>query len=40
MTTTTIALIIAALVVGGAVFIWFILRGEKTEQSGRDINTQ
>ena len=40
MTTTTIALIIAALVVGGAVFIWFILRGEKTEQSGRDIDTQ
>lgn len=40
MTTTTIALIIAALVFGGAVFIWFILRGEKTEQSGRDIDTQ
>ena len=40
MTTTTIALIIAALVVGGAVFIWFILRSEKTEQSGRDIDTQ
>ena len=40
MTTTTIALIIAALVVGGAVFIWFILRSKKTEQSGRDIDTQ
>jgi hypothetical protein len=38
MTTTTIALIIAALVVGGVVFIWFILRGEKDVQSGREID--
>ncbi len=36
MTTTTIALIIAALVVGGAVFIWFILRGDKSVQTGRE----
>lgn len=40
MTTTTIALIIAALVVGGIVFIWFILRGEKDVQSGREIDDQ
>ena len=38
MTTTTIALIIAALVVAGAVFIWYILRGEKKVQSGREID--
>ena len=40
MTTATIALIIAALVVAGGVFIWFILRGEKSVQSGRDIDDQ
>lgn len=40
MTTTTIALIIAALVVGGAIFIWFIFRGEKDVQSGREIDDQ
>ncbi len=40
MTTATIALIIAALVAGGGLFIWFILRGEKTVQSGRDIEDQ
>ena len=38
MTTTTIALIIAALVVGGAVFIWFIFKGEKNVQTGREID--
>ncbi len=40
MTTATIALIIAALVAGGGAFIWFILRGDKTVQSGRDIDDQ
>ena len=40
MTTATIALIIAALVAGGGVFIWLILRGDKTVQSGRDIDNQ
>ncbi len=40
MTTATIALIIAALVAAGGVFIWFILRGEKSVQSGRDIDDQ
>lgn len=40
MTTATIALIIAALVVAGGVFIWYILRGEKSVQSGRDIDDQ
>ena len=38
MTTTVIALIIAVFVVVGAVFIWFILKGEKTVQSGREID--
>jgi hypothetical protein len=40
MTTTTIALIIAVLVVGGGIFIWFILKGEKKVQSGREIDDQ
>ncbi len=40
MTTATIALIIAALVVAGGIFIWYILRGEKSVQSGRDIDDQ
>lgn len=40
MTTATIALIIAALVAGGGLFIWFILRGDKKVQSGRDIDDQ
>ncbi len=40
MTTTTIALIIAALVVGAVIFIWFILRGDKDVQSGREIDDE
>jgi hypothetical protein len=40
MTTTTIALIIAALVVGAVIFIWFLFRGDKEVQSGREIDDE
>ena len=40
MTTITVAIIIVALCVAGGIFIWYILRNEKTVQSGRDIDDQ
>ena len=38
MTTITVAIIIVALCVAGGIFIWYILRNDKTVQSGRDID--
>ena len=40
MTTITVAIIIVAICVVGGIFIWYILRNEKTVQSGRDIDDQ
>jgi hypothetical protein len=40
MTFTIVAIIIALLIVGGGVLIWFILKGEKPQQTGNDAEAE
>lgn len=40
MTTITVAIIIVAICVAGSIFIWYILRSDKSVQSGSDIEEQ